>query len=389
MQSAGSITGASMQQGLQTGSQPHLQDSIFGCPAIDCDVHISVPSTATLMPYLDAYWYDHFALRGIDRTSFTLTGDAPNAPFAARADWRPQTGRPGSDTGMLTSMLEDFKSSAAIANCIFGGVALHSEDMAAVMCKAVNDWVADKWLRADPRLFASVLVPLNSPQLAVEEIERRAGDPRFVQVLMFAMGRDLLGKRSHWPIYEAAERHGFAIAVHAGSLYHHPPMTGYGSFAYEDYVAQSFSFENQLVSLVAEGVFQKFAKLKFVFAESGVTWAPPALWRFDKTWHGVRADIPWVKTLPSDIVSERVRFTLQPFDAPHERRGELIDLWCEQMKSDEMLLFSTDFPHWHFEGHDALAPDISSHRKSAILFENALATYPRMKAALLAAREAA
>ncbi|MBM3609654.1 MAG: hypothetical protein FJX29_14610, partial [Alphaproteobacteria bacterium] len=73
-----------------------LSNSLFGHPLIDCDVHISAPSTRVLMPYLDAYWYDHFTLRGLDRTSFNLTGDAPNTPFAARQDWRPADGRPGS-----------------------------------------------------------------------------------------------------------------------------------------------------------------------------------------------------------------------------------------------------------------------------------------------------
>ena len=62
---------------------------------------------------------------------------------------------------------------------------------------------------------------MQSTERAVEEIERRAGDPRFVQVLMLVMGEQPLGKSLYWPIYEAAERHGFAIGIHAGSSYHH------------------------------------------------------------------------------------------------------------------------------------------------------------------------
>lgn len=361
-------------------SNAPVRPGVFGHPAIDCDVHVAVPSTQALMPYLDAYWYDSFMARGMNRTSYTLTGDAPNAPLAARPDWRPKDGRPGSDVGLLRNMLDTFGSTAAIANCIFGGVALHSEDTAAVMCKAANDFVADQWLDKEPRLRASILIPLNSIELAVEEIERRADDKRFVQVVMLVMGQDLLGKRKHWPIYEAARRHGLPIAVHAGSLYHHPPMAGWGSFAYEDYVAQAFSFENQVLSLVAEGVFQKFPELKFVFSESGVTWLPACLWRFNKTWRGVRPEIPWVKRIPADIVRDNIRLTLQPFDA-HDPRREL-QRWVEQMRSDRMLLFSTDFPHWHFEGTDALPADVSSPLARRILFDNPLETYPRLRASL-------
>ena len=376
------MTGNSTQvsQGAAAGG---MKPGIFGHPSIDCDVHIAVPETRALMPYLDAYWYDAFTTRGIDRLSFTMTGDAPGAPLAARPDWRPGSARPGSDLELLRAgALDGFGSSIAIANCIFGGLALHSEDLAAVMCKAVNDWVTEHWLDKEPRLRASILVPLNSVDLAIAEIERRAGDPRFVQVLMLAMGQELLGKRTNWPIYEAAARHNLPIGVHAGSLYHHPPMAGWGSFAYEDYVAQSFSFENQVMSLVAEGVFQKFPGLKFVLMESGVTWLPAGLWRFNKTWRGVRSEIPWVKRVPGDIVRENIRLTIQPFDAP-DGAGRL-ERWCEQMKSDRMLLFSTDFPHWHFEGKDALPVPASSPLARRMLFDNPIETYPRLQGAMAA-----
>jgi len=353
---------------------------LFGGAAVDCDVHISVPSIKALLPYLDAYWHQQFITRGIDRLSWNMTSDPPNAPIMIRPDRRPANGRPGSDFSILKDRhLDVFGPSAAIANCIYGGVALHSEDMAAVVCTAVNDWIAAEWLDRDPRLRASIVVPLNNPDLAAEEIERRAGDPRFVQVLMLAMGEHPLGKRAHWPIYAAANRHSLPIGVHAGSLYHHPALAGgYGSYFLEDYVAQAFGFENCVLSLVSEGVFAKFPELKFVFMESGVTWLPAALWRFDKTWRGVRAEIPWVKTPPSAIVRDHIRLTLQPFDAP-EGAGRL-ERFCEQMKSDEMVLFSTDFPHWHFDGEEALpiAADTPLARK--ILWDNPLATYPRLKA---------
>lgn len=354
-----------------------MPNSIFGHPAIDCDVHIAVPNTAALMPYLDAYWYDAFRSRGIERTSFTLTGDPPNTPLAARPDWRPKSGKPGSDLELLRAQaLDGFGSSIAIANCLFGGMALHSEDLAAVMCKAVNDWVADTWLDKEPRLRASILVPQQSPELAVEEIERRAHDKRFVQITLLAMGNELLGRRSLWPIYEAAVRHNLPIGVHAGGLYHHPTLNGWGSFFLEDYVANAFAFENQVVSLVCEGAFAKFPDLKVVLIESGVTWLPASMWRLNKTWRGVRPEIPWVKQVPSELVRQHIRLTLQPFDEP-EGSGRL-ERFVEQMQSDRLILFSTDFPHWHFDGKDALPLSPSSPLAPKILYQNALDTYPRL-----------
>ena len=367
-------------QADQITATERTSGGLFKGRAVDCDVHVSVPSVKALLPYLDSYWRQQFVTRGIDRISWNMTSDPPNAPIMIRPDRRPATGRPGSDFSILKDRhLDLFGPSAAIANCIYGGVALHSEDMAAVVCTAVNDWIAAEWLDRDPRLRASIVVPLNNPDLAAEEIERRAADPRFVQVLMLAMGEQPLGKRAHWPIYAAANRHGLPIGVHAGSLYHHPALAGgYGSYFLEDYVAQAFGFENCVLSLVSEGVFAKFPELKFVFMESGVTWLPAALWRFDKTWRGVRAEIPWVKTPPSAIVRDHIRLTLQPFDAP-EGAGRL-ERFCEQMKSDEMVLFSTDFPHWHFDGEEALPIGADTALARKILWDNPLATYPRLNA---------
>ena len=141
---------------------------------------------------------------------------------------------------------------------------------------------------------------------------RRAGDRRFVQVLMYAMNEKPLGRRFYWPIYRAAEKHGMTIGVHAGSLYRHAPTSiGWGSYFLEDYVAQSGAFESQVLSLVTEGVFAKHPSLKFVMMESGFMWLPAFLWRANKTWRGVRSEVPWVKKPPADIVRENIRFTIQ------------------------------------------------------------------------------
>ena len=109
-------------------------------------------------------------------------------------------------------------------------------------------------------------------ELAVEEIERCAPDQRFVQVLLLAMGEHPLGQSQFWPIHRAAERHGLTIGIHAGSSYHHAVTgSGWPSYYLEDYAAQSLGFHTQLGSLIAEGVFVKFPKLKVVLIESGVT----------------------------------------------------------------------------------------------------------------------
>ena len=65
--------------------------------------------------------------------------------------------------------------------------------MGAAICSAVNDWIIEHWLNQEPRLRASIVVPAQAPLLAAEEIERRAADQRFVQILMPAGVRDDAG----------------------------------------------------------------------------------------------------------------------------------------------------------------------------------------------------
>ena len=113
---------------------------------------------------------------------------------------------------------------------------------------------ARELLDRDSRLRASILLPMQNTELAVREIERLAGDSRFVQVLGLVMGDAIAGDRRYWPIYQAAERHELALALHAGSSFRTAPTySGWPSFQVEDYVANSTAFENVLISFVAEG----------------------------------------------------------------------------------------------------------------------------------------
>jgi hypothetical protein len=53
------------------------------------------------------------------------------------------------------------------------------------------------------------------------------------------------------------------------------------------------------------------------------------------------------------------------------------------MGSDELLLFSTDYPHWQFDGDAALPDGLSPGLARKILIDNPRATYPRLKEAVL------
>ena len=341
--------------------------------AIDCDVHPTVPGVQALLPYLDDHWKMSVQERGID--SLDSISYPPNAPLTARPDFRDPRGRAGVDPAALgTQVLDRWGAGVAILNCLYGVQAVFNEDMAAAFARAINQWMAAEWLDRDSRLRASIVVPLQNIEYAVDEIERCAADPRFIQVLVLAMGEAPLGRRAFWPMFAAAERHGLPIGIHAGSAYRHPVTAlGWPSYYVEDYASQSQGFQSQTASLITEGVFAKFPRLKVVLIESGVTWVPGFLWRFSKFWRGLRSEIPWVDRSPAEIFRDHFRLTIQPFDAPDS--GDEVARVIEHLKSDELLLYASDYPHWQFDGDDVMPRGIPDALKRKIMVDNPRATY--------------
>ena len=201
---------------------------------VDCDVHISVPTTKVLLPYLDEYWREHMVTRGMQDYDDDLSSYPGSSPLSCRPDWRPKNGPPGTDITVLQKMMDDFGTEIAIANCLCVAQTTFSEDLAGAYCRSVNRWIADEWLSADKRLRASIVVTVVNPEVAVREIEYWAKDDRFVQVLLLAMGEMPLGRKIYWPIYEAAERHGLPIGIHPGSSARHPTTSvGWPSYLLE------------------------------------------------------------------------------------------------------------------------------------------------------------
>src|ERR1700704_3148931 len=223
--------------------------------AIDCDVHPSVADIKLLLPYLEPYWRDSVVERGIG--SLETAAYPPNAPLTARPDFRGKNGYAATTAAELSAqVLDKWGASLAICNCLYGVQLVYNEDMARAFHRALNDWIATEWLDRDPRLRASIVVPMQNVEYAVDEIERCAKDRRFVQIMVLAMQETPLGRRHHWPIFAAAERHGLPLGIHAGSTYRHSITSlGWPSYYIEDYASHTQAFQSQVASLVCEGVF--------------------------------------------------------------------------------------------------------------------------------------
>lgn len=346
-----------------------------GRTVIDADIHHAVPSIEALFPYLSDHWREYCtqsAFRGPTDTFYP-----PGAPTSVRADFKVDGGKPaGSDLAQLRRQtLDAWGAEIGILNCLYAIDSIHNPDTAAALASAVNDWQIAEWLAVEPRFRASLVIPVQQPEMAAREIDRVGDHPGLVQVLMPIHSRILYGDRHYHPIYEAAARHDLAIALHTGGAPGNPPTpNGWPSYYIEEYANSRQIFQSQLMNIIVEGVFDRFPTLRMILVESGVTWLPAFLWRFDKEWKGLRREVPWTRRLPSEYVAEHVRLTTQPLDAPPTAQ-QLLEI-IDQLGSEELLLFATDYPHYHFdtpeEAFPAVLPDGLARK---ILADNARAFY--------------
>jgi len=356
-----------------------------GNSRIDCDLHCEVPRVEALHPHLSAHWIEH-----LQHTLFkgpNLTYYPRRSAVAARPGTTPRDGGPpGSSLELLREQaLDAAEVEIGVMSCLYAVDSVHNPDAAAAMASATNDWVRAEWLDREPRLRGSITVPIQVPELAAREIDRAGEDPRFVQVLLPVRTDHPLGSRLYKPVWEAIERRDLVAALHFGGAPVQPPTpTGWPSYYLEEYVAMAQVFATQLTSVVTEGVLDLHPRLRLALLESGFTWLPAHLWRFDKEWRNLRRLVPWVKRPPSEYIREHARVAIQPLDPPSPppgaERGErearqLLEV-VDQLGSEEMLMWGSDYPHQHaFDPEVELLSRLPAALRRKIESENARAWY--------------
>jgi uncharacterized protein len=341
---------------------------------IDCDFHNEIDSEKDLYPYLSSRWRDYidtYGLRG-------PTGGYYPRFMDHREDARPPSGRrSGSEVAFSRQdFLDPYNVAHGILIPLTPAGRQRNLDLDVALATAVNDWQVAEWLDPEPRLRASIAIPLEDPPRAVAEIKRRASDRRFVQVQFSGRPHEPMGRRKYWPIYEACAEHGLHIMSHAfGS--HGQPITGTGwpSYYLEEHLGPAQAIQANVISLVAEGVFEHFPTLKLVSVENGFGWLPSLLWRLDSAWSLLKGELPHLKKSPSEYVREHVYMTTQPIEEPPHPRHflQMIEHFGDMANH---ILFASDYPHWDADSPDtALPPGLPNDIKRRIYFDNAHELY--------------
>src|SRR5581483_1221508 len=152
-----------------------------------------------------------------------------------------------------------------------------------------------------------------------------------------------------------------------------PTPSGWPDLYFEEAAGMAHVFQGQLLSLLAEGLFQQFPAHRCALLESGVSWLAPLLWRLDKMWKSYRREIPWVRHEPSYYLRDRVRAAIAPLDVSPDPATALG--FVEQMQLEQLLMFSTDRPHVHAFDPWAMLELMEPSRREPIMSATARAWY--------------
>jgi predicted TIM-barrel fold metal-dependent hydrolase len=198
-----------------------------------------------------------------------------------------------------------------------------------------------------------------------------------VQVVMPSGAQMGYGHRFFYPIYEAAVAHDLPVAIHPGTegvgISGAPTAAGYPASYLEWHTTLVGSYMAHLVSLVSEGVFQRFPTLRFVMMEAGALWLPPLLWRFDKNWMALRQTTPWLDRPPSTVIADHILLTTQPIEEPEQ--SQHFTAMLDMFDAGRMLMFSSDYPHWDGDTPDFAARPFPAALRARVMSETARELY--------------
>ena len=229
----------------------------------------------------------------------------------------------------------------------YGGIRAHNRAMAA-FCKE------------DPRLIAVGHLSLLDPERCVEEVEEgvRLGCGAF-WIPGRPVGDAVTGKSpghpDHDPVWQALCDRNVPFMLHVGpnSPTKHAAYENNGkprpkditgaeqgeNLRVRDFMLLSVGPQQFLTSLVFDGVFERFPKLRGGVIELGAGWVPEYLRTLDmsqKIFKRTDATVAALSMRASEYVRRAVKFT--PF--PGEDVGRMI-----RDAGAELFLFSSDYPH--------------------------------------------
>ncbi len=252
--------------------------------------------------------------------------------------------------------------------------------LASAYARAYNNWVNDFALRDPRRMIRIAHLALQDPAEALKEL-RRCLKLGFKGI--FLPPEPINGKRfSHSdfdPIWRECEEAGIPACLHVIVRFNRAPGL-LGNFYQPGEFRAVYGFAlggfaqivPAMMTMIADGLFDRFARLKVLCVEAGCGWAPYIMDRMDEKYEHLGWTYP-LKMKPSEYFRRNIWVVAEP----EERTiGTVMELMGE-----ERVLWGSDYPHIDstLEAprliRESAAP-LSPERRRKLLGANAALVFP-------------
>ena len=167
---------------------------------------------------------------------------------------------------------------------------VENPDVAHALARAYNDWVLDFSKTAPERLVPVAVLPQQSVAMAIKEVRRiAAAGFRAAMVRPVYSGGHFPSDDLFLPLWEALESAGLVVCIHPSAGPAAPEMDSNSSFVERvsanlglghpvaEFIAPAMDNATLLVSMMFNGLLERFPGLKVQFSHSGTAWLPTAL----------------------------------------------------------------------------------------------------------------
>ena len=223
---------------------------------------------------------------------------------------------------------------------LFAG-AVQDPPAAAAMARAYNRWLADYCKPYPDRLFGVAMIPMQSVELAIEEMRYARQQLGFRGV--FLRPNPYNGKMIHHPDYEPfwtmAEELDMAVGFHEGG---NSGMMQVGMDRFEERGARhiiTHTMEMMLacMAVIWGGVCERHPKVRIAFLESGGGWIAPWLDRMDRHFDDIGFNDSGLTTRPSELFQRNCWIAFEPVEGCLKPLAEYV--------GPHKILWATDYPH--------------------------------------------
>jgi predicted TIM-barrel fold metal-dependent hydrolase len=250
-------------------------------------------------------------------------------------------------------------------------------DLQAGMARAYNRWAEEMRETSGGRVLAAAPVPLGDITRAVDEA-RHAYDELGMRCFWARpnpFNHRTLGDRYYDPLYEILQDLDVPFATHEfmGLNGRSAGADRFESFVEWHTCVHQMEAQMAMLSMIVNGVFERFPRLRVAYMEAGSAWAPSWLHRIEE--HVELAG--WLET--PECTKEPIEYFRNNCWLTTEPDEHLIYHTIEEL-GDQRILFETDYPHPDSKFPHAvetfLAQDrVSEESKRKILWQNAVDFY--------------